>query len=289
MMSYGRQETQRLRAESGEPTTEENPLPFETLFGLVFSGLSREQETDLMADHTMKKGLNEFELCKEIGEACYRLKLTDEKAAIKYGIKKSSISRLRMRYSMPTVLAEYRKEKAKGDTMPYVKVGQKALTHLYTCYYADQQAGCAFREEGANFKLAWKEHLQNPESTGVKAEKPKGQDRDAILNQVKSFPATFGTHPEVDAACDILKWAANEEHEGKSLNVQSIMLRLRDYCDSLRTEYDEAVKKVEELTSIVSEHTDTIATLRADLASAETHVRDLENENEKLKHKKAKA
>jgi hypothetical protein len=275
MMLHGRNETVKARQASGEPTTDDNPLPFENLFGLVFEGLSRDQETDLMADHLMKKGLNEFELCKEIGESCHRLKLTDEKAAIKFGLKKSSIGRLRMRYNMPTVLSEYRKEKSKDD-IPFVKVGQKALTHLYSCYYADQQSGCPFRTEGVNFRLAWNEHLRNPESTGTKPEKPKGQDRDTILNQAKSLAGTFGNNPEIQASGDILAWAANETRDGKPVALQSVLMALRDYCDKLRSERDSAIGRVVDLNSEV-------ATVKADLESVRKDLDGITNERDELR------
>lgn len=276
MMELGRKETAKIRKDSGIPTDDSNPLPFETIFGIVFNGLTRDQETDLMADHTMKKGLNEFELCKEIGEACYRLKLTDEKAAIKYGIKKSSLARLRMRYNMPTVLAEYRKEKDKKNTSPFVKVGQTALTHLYTCYYSDQQAGNAFRQEGINFKLAWTEHLKNPESTGIKGTKPKGQDRDAIVNQMKSFPGTFGNNPEISAVCDVLAWASQEDRDGKIPNVQSAVTALKDYCDSLRRERDSLEIKVEELTNDLVE-------IQTDLADCRKEWEGMRDERDSVR------
>ena len=287
MMEHGRNEVAKARKESGEPTTIDNPLPFENLFGIVFEGLTRDQETDLMADHTMKKGLNEFELCKEIGESCHRLKLTDDKAAIKFGLKKSNIGRLRMRYNMPTVLAEYRKEKSKDD-VPFVKVGQKALTHLYSCYYADQQAGCPFRTEGVNFRLAWAEHLRNPESTGTKPEKVKGQERETILGQVKSFPGTFGNNPEIQASCDILAWSANESRDGKPVNVQSAVMTLRDYCDKIRSERDNAINRVVDLSADLASVKAERDSLQIDYDGSVIRITELETEVIRLKAKPAK-
>lgn len=271
MMDAGRKETLRLRAETNEPTTTDNPLPFQTLFGLVFTSLTREQETDLMADHTMSKKLNEFELCKEIGEACYRLNLTDEKAAIKFGLNKSTIGRCRMRYNMPRILAEYRKEKSK-DNVPFIKVGQKALTHLYTCYHADFKAGCGFRAEGANFKQAWAEHIRNPEVTGVKPEKEKGQDRKDILNQRASLAGTFGNNPEVTAISDVLAWAANEQRDGKVVSLQDAIIAVRDYCNSLRSERDSAIGRILELST-------ELESVKQELAEERKSMEDYANES----------
>ena len=288
MMQHGRTEVARLRAESGEPTTSDNPLPFETLFGLVFKGLTREQETDLMADHTMKKGLNEFELCKEIGETCHRLNLTDEKAAIKFGLKKSSINRLRARYCMPTVLAEYRKEKSKDD-IPFIKVGQKALTRLYSCYIADQKAGCTFRQEGLNFKAAWEEHKRNPDAIGDKGSKPKGLDRDTILSQAKSFPATFGNNPEIQAASDILAWAANEPRDGKPVPLQTVLSDLSDYIGKIRTERDGYLTRMTELGSELAEVKAELATLRKDYDGQSVELAEVKEELASIKAKAKKA
>jgi hypothetical protein len=246
MMRIGREEITQWNL--ANPNAQK-PMPFENLFGLVFTGLTRDQEVSLMADHTMRKGLNEFELCKEVAETCYHAKLTDEKAAIKFGLKKSAISRMRMRYAMPTVFAEYRKEKGKDKNVPFVKVGQVALTRLYSCYLADQEAGCPFRTEGMNFKLAWKEHLLNPESTGKKPETVKPMEREKIVNAAKSFPATFGNNPEIQATIEILQWSANEDRDGKPINVQTAVEKLKEYCDSLRSDRDGLENALETVTN----------------------------------------
>jgi hypothetical protein len=282
MMDLGRKETARIATESNRPIDDSNPLPFATIFGIVFSGLTREQETDLMADHTMKKGLNEFELCKEIGEACHRLKLTDEKAAIKYGLKKSSIARLRMRYNMPTVLKEYRKEKDRKNTLPYVKVGQKMLTHLYTCYYSDQQAGCSFRQEGVNFRLAWDEYLRNPESAGPMTAKPKSQDRDTIVSQLKSLSGAFGNNPEIVAVRDILAWAGQEDTDGKIPSLQAAVMALKDLCEGLRADRDRLATDLESARSA-------LADLQTSFDGLTVELSDVKSERDALKAKNVKA
>ena len=234
MMGIIRNEEIARRKESGEPA-ESHTLPFATVFGLVFKGLSHEQEIALMADHTMKKGLTEFELCKEVGEFMEAYKLTDAKASVKFGIEKNKVARMRMRYAMPTGFAEYRKEKGKAKDVSFVAVGQVALNNLYTAYLADRAAGCGHREEGANFKKLWAIHVANPEAFRTpKSVAAKSRDLEAIETQAKSLAATFGNNPEIVAIRDILGWTMNEERDGKPVNLQTAIESLQVYVSTLR-------------------------------------------------------
>ena len=248
MMASIRNKVSEERNAIGEPTDEGHPLPFETIKGLVFKGLSYEQELDLMADHTMKKGLNEAELAKEIGELTHHHGLTDAKAAVKFGLDKNKIARLRMTYAMPTVFAEFRKEKGKDKSQAFVKVGQVQRQTLYTAYLADVAAGNAFRVEGPNFRRAWTEFLKNPVAAPTDV-KVKSKDKDVIDGQRKSLAATFGNNPEVALVADILAWTSNEP--GTNLNTS--MEALIDLIQTLRTERDGAIDKATSLADEVKE------------------------------------
>jgi hypothetical protein len=253
------------------------PIPFQTLFGLAFEGLTRDQETDLMADHLLKKGLTKAELCREIGEACYRLGLTDERAAVKYGMLKNNVQRLRMRYYMPTVYDNFKKE-VKGDpTIPFISVKQTSLTPLYSEYVRDQKAGCVWREEGINFKKAWNEYTRSNASTPpVPIKSVKSND---ILEQANSLAAGYGETPEVVAADELLSWAANVPKNG-AVNIQAIIQRLQDYCEGLRTENKALRNEVE---SLRSNSDDQLATIQ----QSNDRIRDLETENNDLKNENA--
>jgi hypothetical protein len=251
-------------------------LPFAFIFGLVFEGLSREQEIALMADHTMKKGLNEFELCKEIGEFIEAFGLTDAKAAIKFGIDKNKISRMRMRYAMPTVFTEYRKEKGKDKNVPFVTIGQKQLEALYTAFLADRGAGCGYREEGMNFRAAWKIIIDNPGAfKEPKAAKTTTRDLDAVNGQKSSLVATFGDNPEILAVLDILGWVGNEERDGKPVNFQTAVASLADYVGKLRTDLDSA-------RGLLADKSAEIVDLTSKLADASKENEGLSAENRNL-------
>src|SRR6266568_6280114 len=93
-----RMEESAKRLEEGVPTDASNPLPFEEVFGLVYSDLTRDQETMLMTDHMLAKGLNVFETAKAIGEFWETNPgMTDARASVYFGMDKNKVRRLRMR------------------------------------------------------------------------------------------------------------------------------------------------------------------------------------------------
>ena len=277
MMEIIRAETVKARLESSEPS-ESHTLPFATIFGLAFSGLSAEQELALMADHTMRKGLTEFELCKEIGEFMEAYKLTDAKASVKFGIEKNKVARMRMRYAMPTVFAEYRKEKGKDKSVAFVAVGQVALNNLYTAYLADQSAGCGYREEGANFRKLWALHIANPDALkSSKPSKPTAREFETIETQAKGLSATFGNNPEIVAIRDILGWTMGEERDGKPVNLQTAIESLQTYVNTLRSERDSAIDRALTLASDLESARETIASNAKDIEGYQAEIESLKS------------
>ena len=287
MMALGRENTAKERLTNNVPTGIDNPLPFSEIFGLVFTGLTRDQEISLMADHTMKKDLTEFELCKEVGEFIQATGLTDAKAAVKFGFDKNKVARLRMRYMMPTCMKEFRKEKAKPVTQPFVRIKQKQLEILYSSYLADQKAGCGYRVEGANFRKSWRDLVTNATMIPPGGVKVKSVESKDILDQVKSLPATFGNTPEVDSIGQILKWAANDATDG-AVNLQNVVESIRDYCDSLRTERDTANETAEKLAVELASANDLINHLRADFDGLTVELSEVTKERDSLKERLSK-
>jgi len=195
---------------------------------------------------------------------------------------------------MPTVFAEYRKEKGSAD-VPFVKVGQKALTALYTAYLADREAGNKHREEGPNFARAWKELLTDPSVFGKKPEREKPEDKaksaEIVANQATGCVAAFGDTPEIKAVQLVLLWTLGEANpeNGEPINLNTVQTDLKAYCDTLRSEREASALAAEKLhnelesakhdiSALIAERdhlaectridAETIATLRTDLESA---------------------
>lgn len=248
MMANVRGEEIKRRADENLPA-DPDTLPFATIFGLVYSGLSAGQQTAIMADHIGRKDLNEFEKCKEIGEMIEQNGLTDLQASTHFGIDKNKVSRYRMRWAMPTVMAEFRKEKAgKGSTVPYISVGQKQLTALYAAYLKDKEAGCKHRQEGPNFRAAWE--MVKADATAFKTPAPKGpesKERDTIVSQMSGL-AVYGDGPELDLVKNVMEWTA-----GSDVRLDVALQGLVSLCNGYR-------EKIDELTA-------TVATLKEENAA----------------------
>lgn len=244
------------------PADKQKAVPFNTIFGMVFAGLSYDQETALMADHIMKKDLNEFERVKEIGAFLEASGLTDAKGSIKFGLNRNMITRARYMYNMPTVLGEYRKEKAK-DGRPYVKVSQLALTNLWSAYLADREAGALPRQEGPNFRRVWDQVAADPATfnAGKKEEKILGKDRETLLSQAKSLGTTFGNTPEVKATEQVIRWAAGDA----TATLLGGMEDLQTYVRQLTLENEVYKNDANELRSTLAERDATIVGLQAEI------------------------
>lgn len=259
------EETTEQRTKAGLTTTA-GDLPFNVIHGLVWTGLSPDQEKALIADDQVSKALNEFEIARAIGEFWeVNPKMTDARASIFFGMDKNKVRRLRMRYSMPTVFAEFRKEKSKSDA-PFVKVGNVALDALYTAYLADIDAGNNFRQEGPNFNLAWTTLLAKPDAFSKREEKIEdpSKDRDVVENQSKGSVAAFGDTPEIQAIANALLWTIGANgSDGQPVNLNNVQAGIKAYCDGLRADRDM-------LATVQAEH----ATLKAEVDAINATLRD---------------
>jgi len=207
MMTLIRQQERERRIADGIEANE-STLPFHHIFGLVYTGLTRDQETLIMADHSGRKELNEAERAAEIGRYYYACKMTDGQLAIRFERDKNKVRRLRMIYAMPTVFAEFEKEKSGVADVPFVKVGQEALNELYKAFLIDQKAGCGVRTEGRTFKSAWKKFLTvNNEQDTPPVKSKSAKD---IGEQVETFGAKYGTGVEIEAIANVLRWAGGD-------------------------------------------------------------------------------
>lgn len=251
-----REELKR-REETGENIGD--PLPFETIFGLVFSGLTIDEETAIMADHTGRKGLNEAELAKSIARyrECYNM--TVATLAIRFGKDRNKVNRLLMRHAMPTVYREFLKECRKKEGETYVTVGQKALEPLYSAYLLDQRAGFAYREEGPNFRTAWAKFLANPEN---EEKKVKSIESKNIVEQATGLAAHFSDSPEIQAVKDVLLWASGNP----DINLIKTIERLADLVSKLRGDIDGLLHDNAGLTADLKTAVETIAKHEATIA-----------------------
>lgn len=258
------------RKDAGEDA---NPgtLPFATVFGLVYTGLTPGQEIHLMCDHIGRKELNEWELCKEVGEMIHHNGLTDKAASTHFGMDANKIARYRMRYAMPPVLAEFKEEKIGGGKKPFVRVGQKALTALYTAYLTDKQAGCGFRETGVNFRQVWeKVKAGDFDQQVAPAKGPATQKRDVIVNQISGI-ATYGDGPELVHAKEILEWSAGTD--GAKLN--TALQGLTDLCQGLRSSLADREATILRQSENITRLEDELSTVKGQLDSAESTVAEL--------------
>lgn len=258
MMTLHRNNVAAEREKDNVVTDDVNPLPHQLLFGLVYSGLTLEQEHAIAADHTGRKGLNEFELCKEVGEAQHAWGYTIAKLAVHFGIEVNKIRRMCCRYAMPPVMEEYRKEKSKDNNTPYIKIGQKALEALYTAYLADQDAGNGFRQVGPNWQAVWAILQADPKAyNDPKPAKEKGKEpvvREKISAQANGLSTAFpGAGEELGIAADILRWSGNiEDASGNVPNLNVSIQALVDLCQVLRNDNNRLRDEIEPLRARVA-------------------------------------
>jgi len=236
MMRAIREEEIARRAANGEPESPDT-LPFATIHGLVYDGLSLEQETLIMADHVMRKDLTEPERAKEIGEFLRRFPVSEVKASIHFGLEKSKLQRLKMRYLMPTVYAEFIKERDRAYKGAYYKVDQKTLTALYSAFLIDQAAGNGWREEGPAFRAAWSKFVADNDifkGTAAKADDPR-KDADTCDGMITAIVTTHGDNPEILAIRDTIRWASGRpDDDGQPVNLNRVIETIAEYCDGLR-------------------------------------------------------
>jgi len=249
-------------------------LPFATIFGLVYRGLTIGQKTAIMADHLGRKNLNEFEKCKEIGDFIDANGLTDAQAVVHFGMEKNKIRRYRMRNAMPTVMAEFRKEKSGGDE-PYITVGQLALEAMYSALRDDMDGGNARGVEGPAFRAAWATFLANPNmySDAKNAKKNKGpaaRDRSVLVNQVTITEAGYDDTPEMIAIADALRFAAGDE-----VNLNTVRDSLRDYTESLRADNETLRAEIETLRTDFAKAREMLASLNTDYDSLLAETQEL--------------
>ncbi len=264
MMSVIRDEEAADRLKNGIETTPDNPLPFEYIFGLVFENLTEDQEIALMADHTMKKGLNEAELTKEVAVFYRASGLTYAKASIKFGMDHNKIRRMVYRYSMPTVFREFEKQHSSEENVSFYPITHTSLDVLYEAYLKDQRAGCDYRQEGINFRNAWNTFTSTPNDKGVKKAAPKSLPRETIVEQIGTFGATFGNTPEVEKVADILTWASNGTKNGFPVSMQSAMVDLTEYCNGMRDTVEKANETIESLRLELQETKELLAQLQVE-------------------------
>lgn len=232
---------------------------FGHIFGLVYKGLTEGQKTAIMADHLGRKTLNEFEKCKEVCDFVEHNGLSYEQASIHFGIGKNTIQRYCMRGSMPTVMAEYRKEKAGKEGESYIVVGQEALAALYSAYLKDRKGGNKHRDDsGPFFRMAWEKLKSDPnvfKKTGKKETPVEGKDRKTILEQASAQIPASGDGFEVIAIVDTLRYAAGDDVSLNEVRNKAVAEanKLRDEIKRIGTERDSFAETIADLTAKLQE------------------------------------
>lgn len=219
-------------------------IRFDTLPALVYSGLTRDEEILIMADHTGQRELDRYELACMIGRASLARKWTDKQGATFFGVNPNTVQRLRMRYMMPRVLQDLKLECLKSADA--LTIGQNELTKLYAAYQADITTdNLPPRSEGRCFLLAWDDMLKareakdNPEPQV----KPKtAKEIQTALDGVKD-----NTHPVFLAMQAALLWAKGDP----SVSLGRTFSDLKDAWDDMAHRLGETVdeRSIEEMMS----------------------------------------
>jgi len=199
------------------------PIPFLTVPAMVYEGLSGDDETLIMADHSGQKELNRYELSLMVGRASLARRWTDKEGSAFFGMSASSVQRLRQIFLMPPVLADLQKEvhynkrkKAAGSSpvpaefVPYV-FGQTECQTLYNGYLKDQTIGLPMRScDGPNFAESWAKVFAERENKGTR---DKGKVRKAT--ELNGVVDTYGESP-CDSVADgakLIAWAKGGDDE----------------------------------------------------------------------------
>lgn len=283
MMSVIRNREITRRAEKPQPEDEGKELPFEYIFGVVYSNLNRAAETAIMADHGIRKGLNDYEWSLQIGKVMEGGYIPDNKMADYFGMEKNKARRLRYRYAMPTVLDEFRKEHTKGFEGDYIKVGNEQLEELHSAYLKDYEDSGKYRVEGPHFRAVWNAILANPDAhkRSVKNKEEKPREQKTVLDHMASLPAVVGNAPELESVRNVLRWAANikdgEKVPSLTESVQSIVdssALIREERDGLRDIVESLRADVADRDADIIRLRDTIAHLKEETANLNDEIRD---------------
>jgi hypothetical protein len=281
MMDLIRKNEIERREKEGLPADPDS-LPFATVFGLVYTGLTEGQQTAIMADHIGRKDLNEAELCKEIGEFMEKNMLTDAQGVTKFGMEKNKLRRYRMRYAMPRVLAEFRKEKMSGGKVSYISIGQKQLDLLYAANLKDRDSGFKFRAEGPEFRLVWEKIAadpkfgRNPKDGSGKPPAPETKERKIIAEKIDAAIPAYGETPETGFISEALRWASGDE-----ANVMEAFRKAAEHGNAMRDEILSLKEMIESLTIERDELSGKLADLQADYAGSVEMIESLRGEIEK--------
>ncbi len=290
MMIRTNLQKQRDAITAAGETPVDDPLPFGTIFGLVYRDLTPNQEEVIMADHALRKGLNPYEMCVMVGKSYYARGLTMKQAASYYGMTENKCQRMIHRYDMPTVLEEFRKENSKDNT-PYIKVGEEQIQTLHSAQQDDKRAmgsDWAPRKEGAHFRRAWNAIIADPNNAGkrsVDAKEKRPKTQEDLKQTADSIRAVYGFGPEADAIGNMLRWAGNiKDDAGLVPSFQTAMETLQSVITHLRSENDSLRVEVESLRTSIAEANDVNQQLSKDLESERENVRIMEEEYSSLKN-----
>lgn len=166
----------------------ESPHMLETFPAQVHSGLSRDDEYNLMVDHAHVKGLNDYELFDAIRKLATNTRLSEEQIGHKVGRSRGYVQRRKWIMSLPHIVEEnYRKRfntDEEGKPLAYTNFTDGDLVKLNTAANVDREAGIEPGSDGSAFGKVWNV-LETNGSTKIL--EIKAMSRKEILEKVQYF------------------------------------------------------------------------------------------------------
>jgi len=259
------------------------PIPFPEIPAMVYTGLSRDDETLIMADHSGQKDLNRYELALMVGRASLARRWTDKEGSAYFGMSPSTCQRLRQIYLMPPVLDDLKLEvhyskrkKAAGSApvadefVPHV-FGQTECQTLYNGYLKDQAEGRPVRDcSGLNFEASWQTVFDKREGKD-----PKDKSKVKKASDLETVAKTYADSPveSVADAAKLVAWAKGADVEAPYIVMQRMQAREQAY---------EA--KIRDLTDVVETLRGENAEMLLTIRRKDEHAADLEKTIDYLKH-----
>lgn len=259
------------------------PIPFPEIPAMVYTNLSRDDETLIMADHSGQKDLNRYELAMMVGRASLARRWTDKEGSSYFGMSPSTCQRLRQIFLMPPVLDDLKLEvhyskrkKAAGSApvadefIPHV-FGQTECQTLYNGYLKDQAAGYPVRDcNGPNFNDSWQ--LVFDKRAG---KDPKDKSKVQKATDLATVAKTYAESPveSVSDAAKLIAWAKGDDVEKPYVIMQRMQAREQAFEATIRDLKEENEK-------LRAERAEMLVTIRR----KDEHAADLEKTIDHLRH-----
>ena len=159
-----------------------NPDHFDKVECQVYSGLTRSDEVQLMADQAYTKALNAFEQYKAVKELRLSTNVSEEKMGSILGLSRGTVQRYGQIASFPKFVEENFQKRfqrdAEGNSIPHVAWTTVQLNELNKAATKDRAAGTSLDDERSEFMAEWAKV-----SGGVVAPQVKSLTRKEIMSR----------------------------------------------------------------------------------------------------------